>query len=172
MRVDVLRKLSSVLQISLGELVTNFSATELISEKAVSTQQMLQEIADLKTEYQRSQIQLAQQRELLQQEFQQSSLQLLESLLLQFPTAANKARENPQLAAVKIIPLIETPIKQLLQAWGIEEIAPVGAEIPYDPQLHQLTKGTVQPGETVKVRYTGYLQGDKLIYRAEVSPIG
>ncbi|MBU7583934.1 MAG: nucleotide exchange factor GrpE [Nostoc sp. TH1S01] len=170
-RVDVLLKLASVLQVSLNELVTTFSSLELSQAHEVSTQQMLQKIADLKTEYQRSQLQIEQQRDLLLQEFQQSSLQLLESLLLQFPAAAQKARENPQLEAVKILPLVENPLKKLLQAWGIEAIAPVGAEIPYNPQLHQLMTGTVQPGELVKVRYSGYLQGDKLLYRAKVSPI-
>ncbi|MBE9004453.1 nucleotide exchange factor GrpE [Fortiea sp. LEGE XX443] len=171
MRVDVLLKLSSVLQISLSELVTTFSSLKLSRDNEVSTQQMLQEIADLKTEYQRSQLKIEQQRELLLQEFQQSSLQLLESLLLQFPTAAQKARENPQLEAVKIVPLVENPLQKLLQAWGVEAIAPVGAEIPYNPQQHQLITGDAQPGESVKVRYIGYLQGDKLLYRAKVSPI-
>ncbi|WP_413200312.1 nucleotide exchange factor GrpE [Nostoc piscinale] len=170
-RVDVLLKLASVLQVSLNELVTAFSSLELNQADQVATQQMLQEIADLKTEYQRSQLQIKQQRELLLQEFQQSSLQLLESLLLQFPAAAQKARENPQLEAVKILPLIENSLKKLLQAWGIEAIAPIGAEIPYDPQKHQLSKGNAQPGELVKVRYSGYLQGDKLLYRVTVSPI-
>jgi len=171
MRVDVLLKLSSVLRVSLSELVTTFSSLELSKGNEASTQQMLQEIADLKKEYQRSQLQIEQQRELLLQEFQQSSLQLLESLLLQFPAAAQKARENPQLEAVKILPLVENPLKKLLQAWGVEAIAPVGAEVPYDPQLHQLIAGTAQPGESVKVRYSGYLQGDKLLYRAKVSLI-
>jgi molecular chaperone GrpE (heat shock protein) len=74
------------------------------------------------------------------------------------------------LAAVKLLPLVR-PIEQLLQKWEVEEIAPVGAEVAYDPQLHQLLEGTAQPGEKVKVRYTGYHQGDKLLYRAKVSPI-
>jgi molecular chaperone GrpE (heat shock protein) len=113
---------------------------------------------------------LANQRQELCQEFQQASLQVIESWLLQWPTAAHKARENPQLAAVKLLPLVR-PIQQLLQQWGVEAIAPVGAGIPYDPQLHQLLEGTAQPGETVKVRYTGYRQGEKLLYRAKVSPI-
>jgi molecular chaperone GrpE (heat shock protein)/DNA-binding Xre family transcriptional regulator len=173
MRVDVLLKLSLVLQMPLSELVVTFSTGEFLQDKKVSTQELLQEIADLKKEYQRSQLQLEQQREILVQELQQSTLQLLESLLLQWPTAAQKAQENPQLAAVKIIPLVQKPLERLLQAWGVEAIAAVGAELPYNPQLHQLMEGTShsQPGETVKVRYTGYLQGEKLLYRAKVSSI-
>jgi molecular chaperone GrpE (heat shock protein) len=172
MRVDVLLKLSQVFQISLSELIETFSPRKtqqnLNSPVAVTSQQ---EIAQLKTEYQRSQQQLEQQREILKQEFQQSSLQLLESLLLQWPTAAQKAQENPQLAAIKIVPLVQKPLERLLHDWGIEVIAPVGAEIPYNPQMHQLIAGTAQPGATVKVRYTGYIQGEKLLYRAKVSPV-
>ncbi|MBW4684546.1 MAG: nucleotide exchange factor GrpE [Komarekiella atlantica HA4396-MV6] len=178
MRMDVLLKLSLILQMPLSELVATFSVPsveyQVSSEQAkpeLSANSTSKEIADLKREYQRSQLQLEEQREVLLQEFQQSSLQLLESLLLQWPTAAQKAQENPQLAAVKIVPLVQKPLEKLLQAWGVEAIAPVGAEIPYDPQLHQLFEGNSQPGEIVKVRYTGYLQGDKLLYRAKVSPV-
>ncbi|MHC5728907.1 MAG: nucleotide exchange factor GrpE, partial [Nostoc sp.] len=171
MRVDVLLKLSPVLQMSLNELIATFSTVELLQEKAAPTQDLLEEIADLRKEYQRSQQQIEQQREILLQEFQQSSLQLLESLLLQWPTAAQKAQENPHLAAVKIVPLVQKPLEKLLQSWGVEAIAPVGAELAYNPQLHQLIEGTAQPGETVKVRYTGYLQREKLLYRAKVSPV-
>jgi DNA-binding Xre family transcriptional regulator len=169
MRVDVLLKLSQALQVSLSQLVETFSDVALGAE-AMQGEQLKQEIADLKREYQRSLAQLASQRQELGQEFQQSSLQVIESWLLQWPTAAQKARENPQLAAVKLLPLVR-PIEQLLQQWGIEAIAPVGAELPYDPQMHQLLEGTAQPGEKVKVRYTGYRQGEKLLYRAKVSLI-
>ena len=50
-------------------------------------------------------------------------------------------------------------------------IATVDEELAYDPQDHQLMKGTAQPGELVKVRYVGYKQGDKLLYKAKVSPV-
>lgn len=171
MRVDVLLKLSQALEVSLSELVAIFSQVDLVRDEVIPTQELSQQIADLKKEYERVQQQLQQQRQVVLQEFQQSSLQLLESLLLQFPTAAHKARENPQLPAVNIIPLIQKPLERLLQQWGVEAIAPVGAELPYDPQMHQLMEGNVQPGERVKIRYTGYYQGDKLLYRAKVSPI-
>lgn len=171
MRVDVLLKLSQALEVSLSELVAIFSQVDLVRDEVIPTQELSQQIADLKKEYERVQQQLQQQRQVVLQEFQQSSLQLLESLLLQFPTAAHKARENPQLPAVNIIPLIQKPLERLLQQWGVEAIAPVGAQLPYDPQMHQLMEGNVQPGERVKIRYIGYYQGDKLLYRAKVSPI-
>lgn len=180
-RVNVLIQLSQALQVSLTDLVTTFSPLELdgvqtflpslgeeqLHENAAPMGES-QQIADLKREYQRLLVQLEQQRQTLWQEFQQSSLGVLESWLLQWPTAAQKAQSNPQLAAVKLLPLLR-PMEQLLQQWGVEAIAPVGAELPYNPILHQLMEGTVQPGEIVKVRYTGYRQGDKLLYRAKVS---
>ncbi|MFM6279610.1 MAG: nucleotide exchange factor GrpE, partial [Dolichospermum sp.] len=83
--------------------------------------------------------------------------------------AAYRAKEDHQLAAVKILPLVDKPLEALLQTWGVKAIAPVGAKIPYNPQLHQLLEGTAEPGEIVKVRYTGYIQYDQLLYRARVS---
>jgi molecular chaperone GrpE (heat shock protein) len=184
MRVDILLKLSQLLPISLEELVASFSEStpdsslnkdnKQINQHSASTnteKELLQQIAELKIEYERSQLALQQQRETLLQEFQHQSLQNLESLLLQWPTAAHKAEENPQLAAIKIVPLVQKPLEKLLQEWGIEAIASVGAELPYDPQWHQSMAGNLEPGEMVKVRYTGYRQGEKLLYRAKVSPI-
>ena len=159
---DILLKISQALQISLNELLATFAPGSVELELPTSTA--------MQQEYQRLQATLDIQRECLMQEFQLSSLQILESWMLQWPTAASKAQENQHLPAVKLLPLMR-PVEKLLQEWGVEAIAPVGAELPYDPQQHQLLEGTAQPGETVKVRYTGYRQGDKLLYRAKVSPI-
>lgn len=169
MRVAVLLKLCRALQVTLTELVATFSEVDLVGENFTPPQEPNQSYANatLRQEYQRIQVQLEQQRQELWQEFQQSSLQVLESWLLQWPTAAYKAQENPALSAVKLLPLVR-PIEKLLQQWGVEAIAPVGTELPYDPQQHQLLEGTAQPGDLVKVRNTGYRQGDKLLYRAMV----
>lgn len=170
MQVAVLLKLSQTLRVPLIELVATFSGIELGAPITASPGELQHSLADLKREYERSQAQLAVQRQELWQEFQHSSLQVIESWLLQWPTAAQKARENPELAAVKLLPLVR-PIEQLMQQWQVEAIASVGAEVSYDPQLHQLLEGTAQPGEKVKVRYIGYRQAEKLLYRARVSYI-
>jgi DNA-binding Xre family transcriptional regulator len=171
MRLEFLVKLSSALQIDISELINIFSQRELVKQQIPTQHSSSQQIADLKKEYERLQKQLENQEKLLLSQFQQSSLQLLESLLIQFPTAAQKARENRQLSAANIIPLIEKPITRLLQEWGIEAIGSVGAELPYEPEKHQLIEGYAQSKEKVKVRYIGYRQGDKLLYRAKVSPV-
>lgn len=170
MRLEIVFKISRTLEIDLNELIINFSHKKLV-QKQKSTPESSQQIAELKKEYERLQKQLENQEKLLLSQFQQSSLQILESLLIQFPTAASKARENRQLPAANIIPLIEKPITRLLQEWGIEAIAEVGTELPYEPEIHQLIEGNAQQNEKVKVRYTGYRQGDKLLYRAKVSPL-
>ena len=163
MRVDILLKISRALGITLTELLNNF-ASELIKKSPETSTSALEE------EYNNLQKELDQQKQFLMQEFQQSSLQVLESWLQQWPTVIHKAKQNPRLAAVKILPLLR-PVEKLMGQWNVESIAPVGAEVPFDPQLHQLMEGYAQKGEIVTIRYTGYRQGDKLLFRAKVSPI-
>ena len=160
--VETLLKLSQALQVTPHQLLTQFARSIPDTEEP--------DIDSLKQEYQRLQQQLEQQRDTLRQEFQQVSLQALESWLVQWPTAAAAAEKNPQLPAVRLLPLIK-PVEQLLKQWDVEAIASVGEEVAYDPQHHQLIEGTAAPGEPVKVRYTGYRQGEKLLHRAKVSPV-
>lgn len=168
MRASVLLKISKTLQISLDDLLVNFSSDP---HAANSHKNISQQFEELKEEYQRISLKLAQQREVLQQQFQQSSLQMLESLLLQWPTVVYKVSENPELTAIKILPLVTQSLEKILQAWEVTKIESVGAEIPYNPQLHQLLEGKAQTGELVKVRRVGYMQNDTLLYRATVVKI-
>jgi DNA-binding Xre family transcriptional regulator len=174
LRVETLLKLSQALQVSISELLTTFSLVESTTFGATTGGLSLHDaelLSVLKQEYQKLQQQLETQGETLRQEFQQSSLQILESWLLQWPTAAYAAGQNQQLPAVRLLPLVR-PVEQLMQEWGVEAIASVGSEIPYDPQCHQLIDGTALPGEVVRVRYAGYRLGaNKLLHRAKVSPI-
>lgn len=161
MQVQSLHRLGQVLELSIAQLLEQFSPLSIAD---------LAERSNIQQEYQRLQVQLAEQREVLRQEFQRSTLQSIESWLLQFPTAAYAAEQNPQLAAVRLLPLMR-PIEQLLREWGVEAIAAVGEEVPFDPQLHQLMEGDAKQGDRVRIRYTGYRQGDRLLYRAKVSLI-
>ncbi|NET31806.1 MAG: helix-turn-helix transcriptional regulator [Cyanothece sp. SIO1E1] len=176
MRVENLLKLSQALDVEVAILLRDFADIPMahadmpMAHNEVPQTDANQTVADLKQEYERLQTQLTQQQGTLQQEFQQSSLQVLESWLLQWPTAAYAAQQNPQIPATRLLPLIR-PIEELLKQWQVQAIAPVGTEHPYDPQIHQLMDGTAQPGDLVKIRYTGYWQGEKLLYRAKVSPI-
>jgi molecular chaperone GrpE (heat shock protein) len=135
--------------------------------------QLQQTLDTLNQEYQRLQKQLQDQQAQLWQEYQRSTVQALESLLLQWPTAAYAARQHPEAPAMKILPLLR-PLETLLDVWGIVLIGEVGAEIAFDPQWHQLMPGgesTATKGDKVTVRYVGYRQGETLLYRAKVSPL-
>lgn len=167
MRVEVLYRLSQVLHVSVMDLLSAFSE---LSSEPTSTQLATSQDA-FQQEYQRLQTQLVEQEEALRQEFQQAVLRSLESWLVQFPTLIYAAQQNPQFPAKNFLPFIR-PLEQLLESWGIEAIAPVGAEVAFDPQLHQLMDGTAQVGERVRVRYAGYRQGEKLLYRAKVGRVG
>jgi molecular chaperone GrpE (heat shock protein) len=158
MRLETLLKLADALQISLGELLATFAGIEGKSETS----------AEIRQEFDRLQAQLANQREEITQEFQQESLDILESWMLHWSAAAYAATQNPQFPAVKLLPLIK-PVEKLLQHWGVEAIAQVGTEVPYNPQHHQLMEGNAKPGQLVTVRRAGYQQGDRLLFRAKVS---
>ncbi|AFY72713.1 hypothetical protein Syn7502_00559 [Synechococcus sp. PCC 7502] len=144
-----LASLSKSLKISLEDLVSKFSQIQPISPNQV-------------TELTKSD----------KLEVQQEVVAKLESMLLQLPTAAYAITKNPDLPARNLLALFR-PLENLLRDWGIEAIAAVGIEIEYNPQLHQPMDGSesVQAGDRVLVRYTGYRWGDRLLYRARVSRI-
>ncbi len=168
-RLDTLQRLSQALQLSLLELLRLCGAESSQSAAAPASATTV-DVPALHAEYQRLQAQLHRQTETLQQEFQQASLAVLESWLIQWPTIAYAVQQNPQLPASKVLPLVR-PVEQLVNSWGVAAIAPVGAEVPFDPQAHQLMEGMAAAGDRVKIRYTGYRQGDRLLYRAKVSPV-
>jgi len=160
LRYADLAKLAEVLQIELNEFIPKF-----IPESSSST------IADLREEYKRLQQKLENQKQELRSQFERETIQQLESLLLQLPSAAHAAQNNPNMPAKNILPLLR-PIDALLQKWRISVIGSVGEEVSYDPQKHQLMEGSneIDDGDLAIVRYLGYMQGEKLLYRARVSP--
>jgi molecular chaperone GrpE (heat shock protein)/DNA-binding Xre family transcriptional regulator len=182
MQLGTIQTIAKALNLSLPELLHRFAGDEIATagestavESTAVESTAVESVAggsqpNLQPEYDRLQNQLAQQRETLQREFQQTSLQTLEPWLLQWSAAAYAAQQNPELTAVKLLPLMR-PVENLLQSWGIEPIGSVGETIAYDPPQHQMMEGTANPGDMVRVRYAGYRQGDRLIDRAKVSAI-
>jgi DNA-binding Xre family transcriptional regulator len=171
MRVETLHQLGEALGVTIVDLLSTFTQTPLVEpENTTQSSSATSEITALQQEYQRLQSQLEVQKQQLWQEFQQSCLQTLEPWILQWSAAAHAAQQNPQAPAVKLLPLVR-PVEQLLHQWDIEATAIVGAEVPYDPQQHQLMGGTANAGDLVRVRFAGYKQGDRLLYRAKVSPV-
>lgn len=102
--------------------------------------------------------------------FQRSALHTLEPWLLQWSAAANAANRNPQLAAIKLLPLLR-PIDILLTEWGVEILGRVGEELRYDPSLHQSMESgmPIQAGDRIRVRFSGYRYRGNLLHRAKVS---
>ncbi|PZD72103.1 hypothetical protein C1752_03986 [Acaryochloris thomasi RCC1774] len=160
--------LSHALKTPLSQLLEQFTPPG--EPRPVGSEVGSPELLSLKTEYQRLQQKLEQQQQDLEQSFQQAALQVLEPWLLYWPTAAYKAKQDPQAPAIKILPLLR-PLEQLLEAWGIRPIGAVGEETSYDPQQHQPMQGIIETNDVVQVRYVGYRRGDQLLYRAKVSRI-
>ena len=166
-------KIARTLNISLDDLLTTFAVPTVIKntpEAIAPATDSEDDLAACRQEYARLEEKIVQQQSRLALEFQQHSLETIESWLLQWPTAATAVRQNPQLPANRLLSLVE-PVEELVRHWNVSPIATVGEELAYDPQQHQLMKGTAQPGELVKVRYVGYKQGDKLLHKAKVSPV-
>lgn len=152
--VQTLLHLSQALQVSSAELIAQFSwpvdppprahrQSSPVSDSAIDSE--------------------AAQR----QRFQADALACLEPWLRQWPTAVAATQRQPDLPASRLLPLTQ-PWQDLLQSTAIGE---VGIELPYDPQIHQPLQGSVAPGARVRVRYLGYRHGDRLLYRAQVSPV-
>lgn len=104
-------------------------------------------------------------------EYQEETISILESLLLQLPTLVYAVKNNPDLPAHHVLPLLE-PINQLLSSWDISSIGSVGDIVDYNPQEHELMDNDDQENiSKVEIRYVGYRQQDKLLYRAKVTPV-
>lgn len=168
--VETTIKLATALQISLEQLLFLFTKPAKSSkiESPFSSHGKSAEV--WQQEYQQLEKEMKQQAQSLKSQFQQDSIQTIESWLIQWPTAIAAIQKNPNLPAERLIPLVK-PVKELVETWGVEPIATVGEELPYDPQWHELMNGTAEPGAKVKVRYVGYKQEDKILYKAKVSPV-
>ena len=164
LRYADLAKLAEVLQIEVTEVIAKFISDSNNPESPIL------EVAALREEYQRLQQKLEQQKLELRSQFERETIQQLESLILQLPSAAHAAQQNPNMLAKNILPLLR-PIDALLQKWGITAIGSVGKEVDFDSQKHQLMEGSdeIKEGDVAIVRYVGYMQGEKLLYRARVS---
>ena len=178
--VGAIAKIAQALNISVDSLIDTFSEQYQGVEKAESptSDNIFHDsgsgdrdaLAACKQEYQKLRQEMLQQQELLEAEFQRSSIETIESWLLQWPTAAMAVHKNPNLPAARLISLVE-PVEQLLKQWNVTSIATVGEKVAYDPKYHQLIKGTAEKGALVEVRYVGYKQEDKLLYKAKVSSV-
>ncbi|BAY51959.1 hypothetical protein NIES2134_104430 [Thermostichus vulcanus NIES-2134] len=101
---------------------------------------------------------------------QHQALQILEPFLRFWPTAAYAAHQNPTAPAQRILPLVK-PVFQLLEQWGVRLIGEVGACVPFDPRQHQSDRAPLEAGTPVRITHAGYWWGDRLLFRAMVTPV-
>jgi molecular chaperone GrpE (heat shock protein)/DNA-binding Xre family transcriptional regulator len=174
LRVATLQRLSQTLGLPLNELVETFSAIASPPPShppsAASGAEVVDQVKALRQECDRLQTQLATQAETVRQQVQQAAIAQLEPWLVQWPTAAHAAQQRVDLPAHKLIPLVR-PVEALVQQWGVTAIETVGAEVPFDPKIHQPKAGCLAPGTVVRITHVGYRQGDRLLHRARVAPV-
>jgi len=175
LRVDVLMRLSQTLAMPLSGLIARFSESggdqvnPSVSGVGSAPSTASPDVEALRREYERLQQQLADQEQEVRQRVQRDAIATLESWLVQWPTAVYAAQNNPDLSATKLLPLAR-PIETLLQSWDVTPIGTVGQEEPFDPTIHQPREGNPQVGQIVRIRNVGYRHGEKIVYRAKVSP--
>ena len=167
--LETILNLATALKISLEQLIITFVPKSKYPDNWQPQESTKNAMVESQ-EYQRLQKTLEQQKETLAQEFRTASLQVIESWLLQWPTAVVAIGKNPELQAERLL-LLMKPIEELVASWGVEAMYSVGEELPYDPQCHELLKGDAAPGDLVQVRYVGYQQGDNILYKAKVSAL-
>jgi molecular chaperone GrpE (heat shock protein) len=103
----------------------------------------------------------------LNRRFQTQAIDQLESFLTFWPVAADRARRDPSLPAIKLVPLLK-PIEALLASWQVEAIGAIGQLTEFDPSLHQPISDQINSGDRVRVTHCGYRHGDRLLFRAKV----
>lgn len=176
MRLAALKQLATALDCSLSELLKEFDPEQ---SPSVSTATLAttnkpadnhNEATLLRQEYARLEQRLAKQSQTLQYQFQTDALRVLESWLTYWPTAAAAATDRDGFDAKKLLPLVK-PVERLVAEWGVSTLGTVGEELSYDPQYHQLARGTANPGDPIRISHVGYHHGDNLLQRAKVVPI-
>lgn len=103
-----------------------------------------------------------------QQDIQDHVFTQLQTLLTNYPSARQMVQANPALPAKNLVALF-TPLDALLQQWHYEAIGQPWQRVSFNPHLHQPDDPTLQPGDTVYIRFVGYRQGDRILCPAKVS---
>ncbi len=97
----------------------------------------------------------------------------LQPVATQLPTLRVAVENGADLKARDVLDVI-APLDQMLVDLGFERIGAAGATLAFDPQRHKpVGRGarSVSPDDTVRVRYVGYMYGDEVICKAEVTLI-
>ena len=124
----------------------------------------------LRREYERLQQQLADQEQEVRQRVQRDAIATLESWLVQWPTAVYAAQNNPRFIGHKA-PSSGQTHRNALAILGCKlPLARLARKNLLIPTIHQPREGNPQVGQIVRIRNVGYRHGEKIVYRAKVSP--
>jgi molecular chaperone GrpE (heat shock protein) len=138
------------------------------SEPAPDPTAIADEVEQLRRQCERLRAQLSDQQQQITRQVHRDTFEELQSLLTQYPSACQFAREKPELPARNLIALF-TPLATVLENWGYEAIGTPWERVDYNPQWHQADTDSIQPGELVYIRFIGYRQGDRILCPAKVS---
>jgi molecular chaperone GrpE (heat shock protein) len=97
----------------------------------------------------------------------------LQSIATQLPTLRAAVENGADLKAGDVLDVV-APLDQVLVDLGFDRIGAAGTTLSYDPQRHKLVgRGarSTAPDDTVRVRYVGYMYGDEVICKAEVTRV-
>ncbi|MEM9770385.1 MAG: nucleotide exchange factor GrpE [Cyanobacteria bacterium P01_D01_bin.73] len=128
------------------------------------------ELAAIQQEYDRLKDEVKNNQDQLWEGFQKDSLMILEPWLLSWYKAVDAVQKNPQIPANRLLLLLR-PLDELLNQWSVVQIAPIGEEVAFDPQWHQVAQGKAEPGDRVQVVMPGFRHHGRLLHRAQVRPV-
>jgi hypothetical protein len=139
-----------------------------ISPISATSHDQDQRIQELENQCQRLREELKQHSQQMRLDFKNETFTQLQTLLSNYPTVQKMALAKPDLPARNLVSLF-TPLENLLASWGYAPIGKPWEQVKYNPQLHQADNEDIQEGESVYIRFIGYLDGDKILYPAKVS---
>ncbi|MEM6503422.1 MAG: nucleotide exchange factor GrpE [Cyanobacteria bacterium P01_C01_bin.89] len=150
-----------------GELEPDEDGAEALSGGLVDS---ARELAAIQQEYDRLKDEVQHNQDQVWEGFQKDSLAILEPWLLSWYKAVEAVQKNPQIPANRLLLLLR-PLDELLEHWEVVQIAPIGEEVAFDPQWHQVSQGKAEPGDRVQVTMPGFRHHGKLLHRAQVKPV-
>ncbi|ELR97920.1 hypothetical protein, partial [Gloeocapsa sp. PCC 73106] len=101
-------------------------------------------------------------------EFKNNSFAQVKRLLIYYPSAIKIIETKPNIPAKSLISLLNN-LDKLLVYWGYQTIGKPGERVKYNPEYHQTDDETIQPGESVYIRFVGYQQETTIVTPAKVS---
>lgn len=104
----------------------------------------------------------------LTKDWQEKSFHLLQTLLVNYPTAKIMVKIKPDLPAENVINFLK-PLDKILTEWGIETIGKPWEKVLFNPELHYSEEENLNLNEEVYIRFVGYKHDNKILLPARVS---